>query len=160
MNSNYTYAKNCVAPAYDYFKEKFDKDLKPILDTFAAARYFAPSKIHELNPTTLDIESLRVFPFLNVDSIIDNLKLELPYYLAAAEDSYQSDPIEWWKLHKDQLPHWSHAFQLVILVQPSSAAAERVFSLLANSFGTQQESSLEDYVQLSVMLQYNYRNTV
>ena len=25
-------------------------------------------------------------------------------------------------------------------------------------FGKQQESSLEDYIQLSVMMQYNYRN--
>ena len=40
---------------------------------------------------------------------------------------------------------------LVLLVQPSSAAAERVFL----TFSAKQESALEDYVQLSVM-QYNY----
>ena len=45
----------------------------------------------------------------------------------------------------------------VLLVQPSSVAAERVFSLLNNAFHSQQESSLEDYLELSVMLQYNYR---
>ena len=38
---------------------------------------------------------------------------------------------------------WSSAFKLVVLVQPSSAAAERVFSLLTSSFTEQQESSLE-----------------
>ena len=43
-------------------------------------------------------------------------------------------------------------------IQPSSAAAERVFSLLQSSFGKQQEQSLEDYIELSVMMQYNYRN--
>ena len=47
---------------------------------------------------------------------------------------------------------------VVILVQPSSAAAESVFSLLTSSFTVQQESSLEDYIQLSVMLQYNSRS--
>ena len=47
----------------------------------------------------------------------------------------------------------------VLLLQPSSAAAERVFSLLANSFSEQQTRALEDYVQTSVMLQYNYRST-
>ena len=31
------------------------------------------------------------------------------------------------------------------LIQPSSAAAERVFSLLANSFNSNQESALEYY---------------
>ena len=40
-----------------------------------------------------------------------------------------------------------------LLVQPSSAASERIFSLLNNSFTSQQESSLKDldYIQLSVM---------
>ena len=42
-----------------------------------------------------------------------------------------------------------------LLVQPSSAAAERVFSLLQNSFSQRQSSSLEDYIETSLMLQYN-----
>ena len=40
-------------------------------------------------------------------------------------------------------------------LQPSSAAAERVFSLLNNSFKEQLYSSLEDYIDTSIMLQYN-----
>ena len=39
--------------------------------------------------------------------------------------------------------------------QPSAAAAERVFSLLQNSFKDQQYSSLKDYIEASIMLQYN-----
>lgn len=70
----------------------------------------------------------------------------------------QVDAVGWWKVHQSDLPNWSSAFKLVTLVQPSSAAAERVFSLLTSSFTVQQESSLEDYVQLSVMLQYNSRS--
>ena len=34
-------------------------------------------------------------------------------------------------------------------------AGERVFSLLNNSFNTRQESAMEDYIELSVMMQYN-----
>ena len=45
-------------------------------------------------------------------------------------------------------------FRLVLLVQPFSAVAERVFSILQQSTA-QQQSSLEDYLELSVMLQYN-----
>ena len=41
------------------------------------------------------------------------------------------------------------------IVQPSSSAAERVFSLLQNSFSHQQRSSLEDYISVSVVLQLN-----
>ena len=38
------------------------------------------------------------------------------------------------------------ACQQVLLCQPSSAAVERVFSLLKNSFGKQQSSALEECV--------------
>ena len=51
------------------------------------------------------------------------------------------------------------AFKLILLVKPLSAAAERVFSLLNNSFNTRQKYALEDYniIHLSVMIQYNNR---
>ena len=58
-------------------------------------------------------------------------------------------------IYGDGLPHWSSAERKVLVVQPSSAAAERVFSILSISFTDQQEQSLEDYVEASVMLQYN-----
>ena len=41
-----------------------------------------------------------------------------------------------------------------LFVQPSSAAAERVFSLLKSSFGDQQEAALQDYIETSLMLQF------
>ena len=48
-----------------------------------------------------------------------------------------------------------HVYKRVLLCQPSSAAAERVFSLLNNSFSDRKSHSLEDYIEISVMLQYN-----
>ena len=59
------------------------------------------------------------------------------------------------KYNKAFLPEWSKAAQHVLLLQPSSAAAERVFSLLNASFGNSQENTLEDYLEASLMLQYN-----
>ena len=47
----------------------------------------------------------------------------------------------------------------LISLTVKSIATEYVFSILSNSFASQQESSLEDYVQLSVMLQYNYQKS-
>ena len=38
-----------------------------------------------------------------------------------------------------------------------SAASERIFSLERNSFGERQNSSLQDYIEASLMLQYNNR---
>lgn len=151
------YAENCVTAAYSYFKSKFDDALKPAVTAFKAAGYFSPSKINELKHTTSDVDAASIFPFLDSD-VVSGLKSELPSYLATAEDvSEKIDILQWWKGHADTLPRWSSAFKLIVLVQPSSAAAERVFSLLSNSFSSQQESALEDYIQFSVMLQYNHR---
>lgn len=59
------YAKTRVEPAYSYLKTKFNKDLKPAVLAFEAARYFSPSKLSELKATARDIDSLRVIPFLD-----------------------------------------------------------------------------------------------
>ena len=40
-------------------------------------------------------------------------------------------------------------------MQPSSAAAERVFSLLKASFSDQQDSTLQNYLESSITLQHN-----
>lgn len=52
----------------------------------------------------------------------------------AADVSAETDTLVWWQRHKGSLPYWTGAFRKVLLVQPSSAAAERVFSLLKASF--------------------------
>ena len=70
------YAKSCVEPAYDYFKEKFDNELKAPLVAYKAARYFSPTKLNELKPSGIDIDSLRAFTFLDSTPIIDGLKAE------------------------------------------------------------------------------------
>ena len=49
-------------------------------------------------------------------------------------------------------------YYVILLIQPSSAAAEHVFSLLENSFTKRHECSLQDYVSLSIMLQYNSKH--
>ena len=42
-------------------------------------------------------------------------------------------------------------------ISPNSASCERVFALLKNLFGEQQMLALADYVQASLMLNYNGR---
>ena len=150
------YAKGCVQPAYQYFDLKFGTDLKDTLQAFKCARLFDPSKVTELQPSASDVDSLKIIPFLKDTAVINGLKSELATYLAKAEDvSSTVSKTEWWKQHSQDLPRWSSACQLVLLMQPSSAAAERAFSLLTNSFNDEQKRSLEDYIELSIMLQYN-----
>ena len=54
----------------------------------------------------------------------------LPKRALAVEDGRKMiDPLQWWKSHVEKLPNGANAMRKVILVQPSSVAAERVFSL-------------------------------
>ena len=149
------YAKGCLKPGINYFYEALNGPLQSCIKAFQAARLFSPSKVHEINPSANEVDSLKAFPFFNDISMI-GLKEELPTYLSKAIDvSADYDPIQWWSNHSQELPRWSDAVQKVFLVQPSSAGAERAFSLLSNSFGDQQQNCLEDYIEASLMLQYN-----
>ena len=121
-------------------EESHDQESNPVVSLFS------PQKAYMLKPTSTSLEqSLLSLPFF-AQSEIDGLKEELPSYLARAVDvDEQFDSLEWWKLNTISLPRWSAAVRRALLVQPSSAAAERVFSLLKLSFGGQQDNSLQDY---------------
>ena len=60
------------------------------------------------------------------------------------------------KCHEGLLAWW-RAAMLIALVQPLSAAAERVFSLLNNLYNSQQTRTLVDGILLSLYLSYNKR---
>ena len=74
-------------------------------------------------------------PFLSSNYAIQSLKDELPDYVAKANSTPDAlddltDTLPWWKASAQDLPYWAAAVQKMVVVQPSSAAAERVFSLL------------------------------
>ena len=142
-----------------HFKAKFPNELSASLSAFKAARLFVPAKLKEMKPDISIVNTLRHFTFLNSQSILDDLKSEFPQYIAkAADTSPDEDTLLWWINHSEDLPNWSSAAQMVVLqlVQPSSAAVERVFSILKVSFGHLQDNSLlQDYIESSLILQYN-----
>lgn len=153
-------AKRSVQPAIEWFLRKFNVELHDTLSTFKAARIMCPVTVQWLRPTPANVEALRQFPFLDSNDVINDLVTEMPNYLAAAQDvimACEEDKVKWWRQQSDNLPHWSSAVMKVLLVQPSSAAAERVFSILNSSFNDSQEHALVDYLQACVMLQYNNR---
>ena len=150
------YARRCLIPGLQYFLDMFSEELSGNLVAFKSARLFLPHKVVELKPNASTVDSLQAFTFLNEGSLLQNLKAELPSYLAKATDVDPTmDPLVWWRTHSTDLPHWSTAASDVFLLQPSSVAAQRVFSLLKASFGPQQDTTLNDYIQASLMLQYN-----
>ena len=56
------------------------------------------------------------------------------------------------------VPAWALAARIIFAISPNSASCERVFALLKNLFGEEQSLSLADYVQASLMLNYNDRS--
>ena len=58
------YARACIDPAYAYFHVKFDKDLKPAMQVFKAARYFSPATTGEIKPVVSDLDILQSLSFL------------------------------------------------------------------------------------------------
>ncbi|CAB3995445.1 RNA-directed DNA polymerase from transposon BS [Paramuricea clavata] len=152
------YACQCVQPGFNYFLDTFANadNLSQPLSCFKAARLVDPRRVNDLVPTVADVKELGNFPFIS-NTDLDGLVAELPAYLAASTGVHNDDILAWWKRHEDVLPRWSREARKIFLCQPSSAAAERAFSLLKASFNEQQDSALEDYIETSLMLQYNGR---
>ena len=98
--------------------------------------------------------------------LVSALEGELPKYLAAAAGftcdhndvaAFTNAVLAWWKSNCSELPNWSLGARIVFSLSPNSCACERVFSLLKNMFGEDQDSCLADYLQAALMLRYNKR---
>ena len=154
----FKYGMDCIEPGLTYFADTIiDGPLKPALAIFKAARLFNPQKIAEMSVTAESLDALQVVPFFDSE-MIGNLKEELPSYLSKATDlSPDHNPLVFWRSHSPNLSHWAAAAKKILVVQPSSAASERAFSLLTSTFHDQQSQSLVDYIELSMMLQFNGR---
>ena len=123
-----------MQPALDYFKGLLDSSLKENISIFKAVRIFNPQKVAMLKSDVSHVNALQIIPFFKNEEL-EKLKAELPSYLAKANNiSDDLDPLEWWKLNASVLPHWFNAVKKVLAIQSSSAAAERVFSLLNSGF--------------------------
>ena len=151
-------AKACIQPGLNFFQQKFSVQFHNTVRAFKVARLCCPEQVQHLKPTADCLEEFRNFPFLDNDEIIASLGRELPEYLAATDGvsmSSEDEKLASWAAHSKTLPNWSALVKKLLLLQPSSASAERVFSLLNNGFNAQQDSSLTDYLESSVMLRYN-----
>ena len=63
----------------------------------------------------------------------------------------------WWRINHPAAPTWGHAARIVFSMTCTSAASERVFSMVNDMFGPERATSLADQLQTAVMLRYNKR---
>jgi hypothetical protein len=85
--------------------------------------------------------------------LVNEFEMSAPDF--TVEGQLDRCPIFWANYHK-VIPNLAIFARYCVTLTPSSAAAERVFSHLKNSFTIgQMRQSLEDYTEGSIMLQYN-----
>jgi hypothetical protein len=185
MAKDLEHAQSVVAPANKYFKSHFGciescgasddaGEMNNLVALFKYARIVNPFKAHALfragsgvDQTLVD-HFARAFPLLKRDSArVIALKKELPEYLVCTQHASMDPGLDaaevskamsaWWAEHASRLPKWSALARDVFVLVPSSAAVERVFSILRNTFGKGQKTAGEDLVELSMFLQYNRR---
>ena len=151
------YATQYIRPAYQYYQDKFNHGpLQPLVTIFKSCRLFDPVKVKELQPDAAAGDTLHCVPFFDADNVIQPLQGELAAYQALTDDvAAEINVLEWWSQHSKEIPSWASACKQILLLQPLSAASERVFLLLQNSSNNRQERALEDYIETSLILQYN-----
>lgn len=95
------------------------------------------------------------------------LKAEVEAYRVAARTApamdhgdvtaFTASVLEFWRSQGTKMPAWRKAAKIAFAIPPTSAASERVFSLLEAMFGKDQDRSLGDLIQGALMLRYNKR---
>ena len=111
------HTKACVQPGLDYFEKHLSSSLKDVLLAFKAARFFSPQKMRDIQPDADVIDTLKTFPFLNSPTNLNELKEELPMYLAKVTDlNPKIECLDWWKENEHSLPCWAHAARKIFLV--------------------------------------------
>ena len=86
-------------------------------------------------PNAAALQEFKNFPFVDDNTVAS---------LAAVDgivDLSEEQKLTWWAARRHTLPHWQSLFRKLLLIQPSSAAFGRVFSLLS-TLSSQQDKCL------------------
>ena len=119
-----------IKPGLQFFLDKFSMELRSSVAAFNAARLFLPRKVVELKPDVhvAAVDSLQAFPFLNKASILINLKSE--NLTKTVDIDAELDPI---------------------------SCCRVCFLRAEGNVRTATGCHTNDYIQTSLMLQYNNR---
>ena len=111
-------------------------------------------KRHQLTAEDINLLS-EPLPFIT-EEIISKLVAEKDeYQLAASSVDIEYDVWEFWRNSRTRPPPWYNVAKDIVLMQPSSAFMERVFSILRACMDERQESSYSDRIAASALLKHN-----
>ena len=95
------------------------------------------------------------FPFITEEAISKLVVEKDEYYLAASGVDTDYDLWELWRDSKTIFLHRYEVAMDIVLIQPSSAFMEGVFSILRACMDERQEPSFSDSIAASALLKYN-----
>lgn len=146
--------RSWIAPAQAKLQFLLEKH-KDAVRIAEAAELLLPWRFRMLNPSCSKIkEELRFIPRIS-NAIQDQCLLQRDAYYVASEGVQEEiDVSEFWKIHQNKLSAWAAVFEIVGLLQPSSASAERAFSLWQSVFENVSDSN-EDYLDASLLCRMN-----
>ena len=178
-------AEKSFIPALQYFNKRFvgpDALMAVEMERFKYARLSAPHQFLLHNATfplagavkAMPLAERMLFqnalPFLN-EKVHRELDAERAAYIALAgqflppsslgkkKNVFMGELTDalllWWSVNEHLLPKWAWFTRKMLLIQPSSASVERVFSIVNRIYSKDRYSTLNDMIELSVMLAYN-----
>ena len=97
-------------------------------------------------------------------NVVDELVADYPQFLSTLNQHVPknkrfepSDVKEWWKEYGSSTGVWAATARLFSLLQPSSASAERGFSMMRNAVSDNQTNMLEDMRELRVQKRFRMK---
>ena len=146
-----------LAPAFKYMDDQLRDHYGELVGVFRCLRILNPVvAAADDGKAVLALNKLK--PKLVSSADISDLRTEWPAYKAAAQAFNASQPAwSFWVTQKDlgQLPGFFQLACRARLLLPSSAAAERVFSLLKHHFNDLQYGAYQDYRECAMLTGYN-----
>ena len=139
-----------------------DCEMKPMMKVCESCDMLNPSVAATTDkPRAMELlENLaRYLPFVSTEEVTMMKAGWDDFKVLAVGVAAKQDVLGFFKLHQEKLPTFGKVVQNLALIPSSSAACERVFSLLRNMFGPQAFAALEDYRSAAVKLAYNHRST-
>ena len=144
-----------------------------MLGRMERARVFDPLHVVGAPVTEADVDGLKAFRFAKKPgyaALLPKMKGEIGKYNTLVskikprserldkdgKDTF--DLLAWWRANAAELPSWIPVLRAVLAHSPNSCPPERVFSILNDSFDDDQENALADYMEFSLMVQYNERD--
>lgn len=148
-----------LEPLRTYAHERIGRHLQardaPALALFRAAKLtdYTYMKTHKYSDA--DVRTMLLFPFVDESMVMGLLWEKEDFFMFATDTDNHYGYLAFWDLYKKKLPVWHALVMDIVLVQPSPAFMERVFSILRACFDKRQEQVYSDRICASALLKYN-----